>query len=413
MQKSFILGWEEWVALPDLGLPAIKAKVDTGARTSALHAHLIEPFGPAASPRVRFVVHPVPGREDIEITCSAPIVGMRDVTSSNGDRENRFVILTHVRIGGRDWPIEMTLTNRESMNYRMLLGRQAIREDIFVDPTSSFRQPRLSYALYQRLPRHDPVRRALRIGILTSRPEAPSTRRLAAAAAQRGHVLELIELRAVSLVFDGGAPGMSVEGQAMPHYDAIIGRVGERSGPFAAAVIRQLEMMGSYTLNSADALERIRTPVGVLQDLVRAGLPVTSQPIAIAAASKAGGLQPAAGEGAIYRFLTLGGRALAAMELRRGRPRPAELRRLKNERKLAVRAATALRLGLSSVDLEVCDGAARLVAISAIPALNRFESITGQPIAEPIISYVESHVRSWVRRTDAMPAEAAEGAGSS
>jgi ribosomal protein S6--L-glutamate ligase len=92
LNATFILGWEEWVALPNLGLPSIKAKVDTGARTSALHASLIEPFGPAAAPMVRFVVHPVPGREDIAITCSAPVLARREVASSNGDRENRFVI---------------------------------------------------------------------------------------------------------------------------------------------------------------------------------------------------------------------------------------------------------------------------------------------------------------------------------
>ena len=84
-----ILGWEEWVALPDLGLPAVKAKVDTGARTSALHASAIEPFGPVSAPMVRFVVHPHPARVNLAVTCTAPVVGRRDVTSSNGDTESR------------------------------------------------------------------------------------------------------------------------------------------------------------------------------------------------------------------------------------------------------------------------------------------------------------------------------------
>ena len=144
----YILGWEEWISLPELGLPAIKAKVDTGARTSALHAHFVKPVWSKGVAMVRFGVHPIPRRDDVEIVCTARVIDRRDVTSSNGERENRYVIETPVRIGDREWPIEVTLTNRNSMAYRMLLGRQAISEDVLVDPASSFRQPRLRYKLY-------------------------------------------------------------------------------------------------------------------------------------------------------------------------------------------------------------------------------------------------------------------------
>ncbi len=89
-------GWEEWIGLPDLGVPALRAKVDTGARTSALHAFDIEMFGPTAEPKVRFTVHPIPGRDDLVIPCSAPIVDRREVTSSNGESEMRYVIFQHV-----------------------------------------------------------------------------------------------------------------------------------------------------------------------------------------------------------------------------------------------------------------------------------------------------------------------------
>jgi ribosomal protein S6--L-glutamate ligase len=148
-QAPLILGWEEWVALPELGLPAIKAKVDTGARTSALHAVFVEPFGPARSLKVRFGVHPIPRRADVEIVCAARVIDRRQVTSSNGEREIRYVISTPIKIGDRQWLIEVTLTNRDAMSYRMLLGRQAIGAGILVDPGSSFRQPRLRYKLYQ------------------------------------------------------------------------------------------------------------------------------------------------------------------------------------------------------------------------------------------------------------------------
>jgi ribosomal protein S6--L-glutamate ligase len=147
----YILGWEEWVSLPELGLPAIKAKVDTGARTSALHAFFVEPVHVEGVAMVRFGVHPIPRRDDVEIICTARVKDQREVTSSNGERENRFVIETPIRIGQREWPIEVTLTNRNAMAYRMLIGRQAITEDILVDPASSFRQPRLRYKLYNKV----------------------------------------------------------------------------------------------------------------------------------------------------------------------------------------------------------------------------------------------------------------------
>jgi ribosomal protein S6--L-glutamate ligase len=144
-----ILGWEEWVALPELGLPAIKAKVDTGARTSALHAFYVEPFGPARARKVRFGVHPVPRRNDIAVTCVARLVDRREVRSSNGEREHRYVIETPIRIGNREWPIEVSLANRDTMSYRMLLGRRAIPRDMLVDPSSSFLQPKLRYKVYR------------------------------------------------------------------------------------------------------------------------------------------------------------------------------------------------------------------------------------------------------------------------
>jgi ribosomal protein S6--L-glutamate ligase len=149
LATHLILGWEEWVALPELGLPAIKAKVDTGARTSALHASYVEPFGPARSRKLRFGVRPVPNRDDIEIQCTARLLGQRLVRSSNGEREQRYVIETPLRIAGREWPIEVTLADRNMMSYRMLLGRQAIAAGVLVDPSSSFLQPRLGFKRYE------------------------------------------------------------------------------------------------------------------------------------------------------------------------------------------------------------------------------------------------------------------------
>lgn len=148
MTMPLILGWEEWVALPGLSLPALRAKIDTGAKTSALHAVEVERFGSAELPFVRFSVHPVPDRVDLAVRCEAPLIDERQVASSNGEVETRAVIETLIAIGGRMWTIEVTLTDRANMKSRMLIGRQAIRDGVLVDPGASFRQPRLSYRMY-------------------------------------------------------------------------------------------------------------------------------------------------------------------------------------------------------------------------------------------------------------------------
>lgn len=133
------IGWREWLALPELGIPAIKAKVDTGARTSALHAFRIETFSRDRREYVRFWIHPLRNREDIQIACEAPIIDRRVVRDSGGHTEERCFIRTRIAAGGREWPAEITLTSREDMLFRMLLGRAALLEAGFqVDPGRSY-----------------------------------------------------------------------------------------------------------------------------------------------------------------------------------------------------------------------------------------------------------------------------------
>lgn len=145
------IGWREWVALPELGLRAIKAKVDTGARTSALHAFLIEPYSDQGTDMLRFLIHPIQHNQDFSVECHAPVYDFREVTDSGGHKEMRYVIQSELSVAGGSWPIELTLTNRDTMRFRMLLGRKAMEDRFVVDPKVSYAngklRPRKLYGL--------------------------------------------------------------------------------------------------------------------------------------------------------------------------------------------------------------------------------------------------------------------------
>jgi len=137
-QKKTQVGWREWIGFPELGVDRIKAKLDTGARTSVIHAFRIQKVDDEDEPRVEFYLHPVQRRRNPEYRCIAQIVDERTVKSSNGESETRYVIITPMRMGEHIWPVEVTLSDRDQMGFRMLVGRSAIRGRCIVDPGSSF-----------------------------------------------------------------------------------------------------------------------------------------------------------------------------------------------------------------------------------------------------------------------------------
>lgn len=141
------IGWREWVSLPQLGIDQVKAKIDTGARTSAIHAFDIDYFDEGNGLMVRFKIHPLQRDTGVTIQAIAPLLEKRHVRNSGGHAQERPVIKTPIALGNQRWDIELTLTNRDVMGFRMLLGREAVRRRFLVDPGDSYLMSAPTHAL--------------------------------------------------------------------------------------------------------------------------------------------------------------------------------------------------------------------------------------------------------------------------
>ena len=150
IQPKTIIGWKEWIELPDLGIPAVKAKIDTGARTSAMHVFDLEEFEANGRLMVKFGIHPLQRRKDIIRYSQAPVLEQRRVKDSGGRVEKRYVIQTRAVMGEVSWPIDITLTNRDLMLFRMLLGRKAIENKFLVNAGRSYLSGRSLAKSYQK-----------------------------------------------------------------------------------------------------------------------------------------------------------------------------------------------------------------------------------------------------------------------
>jgi ribosomal protein S6--L-glutamate ligase len=357
------LGWEEWLALPDLGLPAIKAKIDTGARTSALSATHIEPFGSAKNPKIRFTVHPVPGQYDVAIACSAPLKDRRSVTSSNGEAELRYVIETTLQVGGQSWPIEVTLTDRDGMAYHMLLGRMALVERCVVVPGESHQQPDLSYDLYAQ--KTQPTRsRALRVALLTARPGTKSARALIAEAEARGHTVEPYDPATLTPHVSPTTPAILQDDTPLPRFDAVIARM--KASRHNLAVLRQFEALGSYAPNSAEAVAAAADPLRARQILARHHIPIE---------------EPGAPRTEDSFTATTIGKRL----------RSPQHKLTKSERATVLRAARALGLGFAALTLRHEDGQLIVQDVSASPQVTPLKK--RKSIAAMLLDLIEKRAR--------------------
>ena len=274
--ERIVVGSEEWCGLPQLNIPAVKVRVDSGAKTSALHAVGITPFTKENETWVRFEVHPLQNDGKTTVHCEAPVFDRRRVKSSSGSSETRYVIKSVISLADTTWEVELTLTNRDSMGYRMLLGRQAMAGKILVDPEASCLLGEVSNELlsqyYKSLVKKPS---GLKIGLLASNPDLYSNRRIIEAGEERGHDMEFLFIKDCYIKLDGKNPEMHYRGgRILNDFDAIIPRIRPSMTFYGTALTRHFEAMGVYTLNSAAAITKSRDKLHSLQLLINNGLPI-------------------------------------------------------------------------------------------------------------------------------------------
>lgn len=277
MQQKFIAGAKEWCALPQLDIAAVKARIDSGAKTSSIHAFNIEPFTRDSVQWVRFDLHPLQKSRRASIRCEAPVVDRRIIKSSNGTTEKRFVIRTPLNINGFTWDIELTLTNRDAMGFRMLLGREAMSGRILVDSEAQFlfgdvteKEINLLYGKAMPVPGA-----GLKIGLLASNPELYSNRRIIEAGEKRGHEMMFLDLRQCYMKLDADCPAVHYrDGRILNDLDAVIPRIRPSMTFYGCAITRHFESLGVYALNNSAAITQSRDKLYSLQMLQEQGLDI-------------------------------------------------------------------------------------------------------------------------------------------
>ena len=275
-EDKLILGSEEWCSFPGLGIPTIKARVDSGAKTSALHALNIQTFIKDEVNWVKFDINPIQNNQKTILHCEALLVDKRIVKSSSGFREKRFVIQTVLKIGEVNWPIQMTLTNRDSMGFRMLLGREAMSGRVLVDPERKYVLGHPSPENIQDLYANATIQKSgLKIGLLASNPALYSNKRIIEAGEARGHDMHFLNIKECYMKLDATNPEIHYRGgRVLNDLDAIIPRIRPSITFYGCALTRQFEALKVFCLNSSSAITQSRDKLYSLQLLLNNGIEI-------------------------------------------------------------------------------------------------------------------------------------------
>lgn len=453
MTKKIIIGKEEWCGLEELGLPAIKARIDSGAKTSSLHAFNIHQFEENGKSYVHFDIHPIENNRKIFQSCRGLLVDKRDVKSSSGNIERRHVIRTPITLGCETWDIEVTLTNRDSMGYRMLIGREAMTNRVLIDPDSSFCLGTVSTdEVIKHYVTVKPKKDGLRIVVLASNPELYSNKRLIEAGEERGHEMRFVNISQCYMNISPDKPEIYYRGgQLLDDIDAIIPRIKPSMTFYGCAVARQFESIGAYCLNDSLSISRARDKLRSLQLLSTKGVPmpitgfanspmdtndiikmVNGAPLVVKLLEGAQGKGVVLAEtakaaesvinafkslranilvqefikeadGKDIRCFVIDGKVVGSIqrEAAEGEFRAnlhlggsaCAVKITAEERKIAISAARTMGLQVSGVDLIRSKTGPRVLETNSSPGLEGIESITGKNIAGLMIECIERKVR--------------------
>ena len=444
-----VVGSEEWVSLGELNIPYVKARVDSGAKTSSLHAVSIQPFQKDNETWVNFDVFPIQNDGKRKISCKALVIDKRVVKSSSGNREHRYVVRTSISLNDKVWDVELTLTNRDSMGYRMLLGREAMMGRIVVDPAESFLtgtvEDETIIKSYQQFKKPN---EGLRIGLLASNQNLYSNRRIMEAAEQRGHEIEFYNIRQCFMKLDATTPQIHYRGgKAIEPLDAVIPRIRPAQTFYACALLRLFESLGVFCLNNSDSIIQSRDKLFSLQLLLKEGVQIPTTGFASSPLdtndliTMVGGsplivklLEGTQGKGVVLaetkkaaesvinafkslnanilvqefikeadgkdlRCFVIDGKVVAAMQ--RTAP-PGEfranvhlggttsiIRATAEERKLAIKATKAMGLRVAGVDIIRSASGPLVLEVNSSPGLEGIEAATQKDIAQMMIKSIE------------------------
>jgi len=451
--KQTIIGSAEWCSFETLKIPAIKARIDSGAKTSSIQATHIRRFKRGGESWVSFEVNPLQDNLSFSIQCESKIIDTRMVRSSSGISEKRFVIQVPVSIGENTFEIELTLANRDGMDFRMLLGREAMQDRFLVNPSTRYKfgdynedelKSMYSYLVYRKS--------GLNIGLLATDRTLYSNKRLMEAGIARGHEMRFYNIQQCYMRLDADTPEVRYRGGSIINdLDAIIPRIRPSMTFYGCALLRQFDSIGAFCLNSDTSISQSRDKLFSSQLFTsnKINIPITGfakSPLDTKdLIDMVGGapliiklLQSAQGKGVVsaetnkaaesvinafkslqanilvqefikeasgkdLRCFVVNGTVVASIE--RTAPKgefrsnihiggtAKKVKITAEERKLAVKAAKILNLAVAGVDIIRSNKGPLLLEVNSSPGLEGIESATGKNIANEMIMAIEKKLK--------------------
>lgn len=452
MEKALI-GSQEWCSFENLNIPSIKARIDSGAKTSSIQSTNIKKFKKGKESWVSFDVNPIQDNLSIVVHCESKIVDVRIVKSSSGITDKRLVIMEKVQIGNNSFEIELTLANRDGMDFRMLLGREAMKDRFIVDPSKHYLTGQITEEELEKKYSHLLHEKSgLSIGLLATDKSLYSNKRLMEAGKARGHEMYFYNIQQCYMRLDTVTPEVRYRGGSIiQDLDAIIPRIRPSMTFYGCALLRQFHSIGTYCLNSDTAISQSRDKLFSSQ-LFSANdiqIPITGfakSPLDTKdLINMVGGaplviklLQSAQGKGVVsaetdkaaesvinafkslqanilvqefikeaagkdLRCFVVNGKVVASIE--RSAPKgefrsnihmggtAKKIKITLEERRLAIKAAKILNLAVAGVDIIRSNKGPLLLEVNSSPGLEGIETATGKDIAIEMIMAIEKKLK--------------------